>query len=120
MVPKLLAWTAFALAAVFAVIAFVVVFARESLGDNAMVLLFYGGLPLLGLSMLVAVALLIQAIHGAGTRNMVYGVLWCIGGIAATAASYALASPGGTYFVWTGAIFIGVIQFWRGLMQTDE
>ncbi|MEI8228150.1 MAG: hypothetical protein WCH77_07795 [Planctomycetota bacterium] len=59
MVPKLLAWIAFALTVVFAVIALVAVFARESLGDNANALLFYGGLPLLGLAILVAVALLV-------------------------------------------------------------
>ena len=59
MVPKLLAWIAFALAAVFAAIAMTVVFARESLGDNATTLLFYGGLPLLGLAILMSVALLV-------------------------------------------------------------
>jgi len=58
MVQKLLAWTAFALAAVFAVIALVLVFARDSVGDNAMPILFYGGLPVLGLAILVSVALL--------------------------------------------------------------
>jgi hypothetical protein len=61
MVPKLLAWTAFALTLVFAVIALVAVFARDSLGDNVLPLVFYGGLPLLGLAMLVAVALLVLA-----------------------------------------------------------
>jgi hypothetical protein len=61
MVPKLLAWTAFALTLVFAVIALIAVFARDSLGDNVLPLVFYGGLPLLGLAMLVAVALLVLA-----------------------------------------------------------
>jgi hypothetical protein len=61
MVPKLLAWTAFALTLVFAVIALVAVFARASLGDNVLPLVFYGALPLLGLAMLVAVALLVLA-----------------------------------------------------------
>jgi len=61
MVPKLLAWTAFALTLVFAVIALVAVFARDSLGENVLPLVFYGGLPLLGLAMLVAVALLVLA-----------------------------------------------------------
>jgi hypothetical protein len=59
MVPKLLAWIAFALAAVFAVIGLTVVFARESLGESAMPLFFYGGLPLLGLAILTSVALLV-------------------------------------------------------------
>jgi hypothetical protein len=61
MVPKLLAWTAFALTLVFAVIALVAVFARASLGDNVLPLVLYGGLPLLGLAMLVSVALLVLA-----------------------------------------------------------
>ncbi|MFY8220705.1 MAG: hypothetical protein ACOVJ6_02210 [Pirellulales bacterium] len=61
MVPKLLAWTAFALTLVFAVIALVAVFARDALGDNVLPLVFYGGLPLLGLAMLVSVALLVLA-----------------------------------------------------------
>jgi hypothetical protein len=61
MVPKLLAWTAFALTLVFAMIALVAVFARDSLGDNVLPLVFYGGLPLLGLAMLVSVALLVLA-----------------------------------------------------------
>jgi len=61
MVPKLLAWTAFALTLVFAVIALVAVFARTSLGDNALPLVLYAALPLLGLAMLVAVALLVLA-----------------------------------------------------------
>jgi len=59
MVPKLLAWTTFALVAVFAVIALVVVFARDAVGENAMPILFYGGLPLIGLAILLAIALLV-------------------------------------------------------------
>ena len=59
MVPKLLAWTTFALVAVFAVIALVVVFARDAVGESAMPILFYGGLPLLGVAILLAIALLV-------------------------------------------------------------
>jgi hypothetical protein len=59
MVQKLLAWIALALAAVFAVIALVVVFARESVGENAIPILFYGGLPLLGLAILLAITVLV-------------------------------------------------------------
>ncbi|NBT13134.1 MAG: hypothetical protein EBS56_06065 [Planctomycetia bacterium] len=58
MIPKLLAWIAFALAMLAAVLALVVVFARGAVGDNA-VSLMNGGLALLGLSILVAVALLV-------------------------------------------------------------
>ena len=56
---KLLAWIAFFLAAVFAAIALTVVFARDAVGDNAFALIFYGGLPVLGLAILVSVALLV-------------------------------------------------------------
>ncbi len=59
MLQKLLAWISFALAAVFAVIAFVVVFARDAVGESAMPILFYGGLPLLGLAILLSIALLV-------------------------------------------------------------
>ena len=59
MISKILAWTAFALAAVFAVAALAVVFARDSVGDNAVPILFYGGLPILGLAILLSVALLV-------------------------------------------------------------
>jgi len=58
MLQKLLAWIAFALAVVFAMIALGVVFARDAVGENAMPILFYGGLPVLGLAILVSVALL--------------------------------------------------------------
>lgn len=59
MVPKLLAWIAFSLVAVFAAIALATVFARESLGELGPTLLFYGGMPLLGLAILVSVTLLV-------------------------------------------------------------
>ncbi len=58
MIPKLLAWIAFALAMLSAVPALVVVFARSAVGDAATSLM-YGSLSLLGLSILVAVALLV-------------------------------------------------------------
>ncbi|NCA11014.1 hypothetical protein EBR56_04270 [bacterium] len=61
MVQKLLAWIAFALTAVFAVLALVVVFARDTVGDNAMPIVFYGGLPVVGLAILVAIGVLVLA-----------------------------------------------------------
>jgi len=51
---------------------------------------------------------------------MIFGALWCFGGIAVTAMTYkASANAGGGRFVlaW-GAILFGGIQFFRGLFQS--
>ncbi len=56
----------------------------------------------------------------AGHKNMLYGALWCIGGIIVTALTYleAVTNPaGGTYIIAWGAIVFGAIQFIRGLVQ---
>ena len=53
----------------------------------------------------------------AGKKNMLYGALWCMGGIIVTAVTYAAASEGGTYVIAFGAIVFGVIQFFRGFFQ---
>jgi uncharacterized glyoxalase superfamily metalloenzyme YdcJ len=42
-------------------------------------------------------------------KDMLYGALWCIGGIIATAAHIG-------YIFW-GAILFGGIQFFRGLLR---
>ncbi len=56
--------------------------------------------------------------HKAGTKNMIYGALWCVGGIIVTAVTFSIASDrGGTYVVAWGAIAFGAIQFFRGLIQ---
>ena len=52
-----------------------------------------------------------------GTRNMLFGALWLIGGVAITAATYSKASGGGQYIVTYGAIVFGGIQFMVGLFQ---
>jgi hypothetical protein len=62
-----------------------------------------------------------KALQKAGKKNMLYGALWCIGGILVTAFTYqaAASSPtGGHYIVAWGAIIFGAIQFFRGLMQS--
>ena len=61
-----------------------------------------------------------EAIREAGKKNMLYGALWCTGGIVVTVVTYSTASGGGTYFVAWGAIVFGAIQFIRGLMQSGE
>jgi len=51
-------------------------------------------------------------------KNMLYGAIWCIGGIVVTAATYSSASSrGGTYIVAWGAIAFGGFQFLKGLFQ---
>lgn len=55
-----------------------------------------------------------------GKRNMVVGGLWCLGGIAVTIGTYALASGGGTYTVAWGAILFGLFQFIKGVIQAER
>lgn len=45
-----------------------------------------------------------------GNKDMLYGALWCIGGIIATVADFG-------YIFW-GAIVFGGIQFFRGLANS--
>ena len=55
-----------------------------------------------------------------GKRDMVVGGLWCFGGIAVTAITYASASEGGGRYVMAwGAIIFGGIQFIRGLIRVS-
>ncbi len=63
-----------------------------------------------------------KAKQEAGQRNMLFGALWCVGGIVVTAATFAAASNsgGGSYVVAWGAIVFGAIQFFRGLSQSAE
>jgi len=51
------------------------------------------------------------------TKDLVFGGIWCIGGIIVTAASYSAAGGGGSYVIAYGAIIIGAIQFIRGLSR---
>ena len=50
-------------------------------------------------------------------KNMLYGALWCIGGLLVTGITYAVASEGGSYFITWGAVFFGALQFLKGLYQ---
>jgi hypothetical protein len=56
-----------------------------------------------------------QARRDGATKNMIFGALWCVGGIVVTAVTYSAAMNGGTYVVAWGAIVFGAIQFFRGL-----
>lgn len=53
----------------------------------------------------------------AGNKNMLYGALWCIGGLLVTFLTYWAASGGGTYVVAWGAVIFGAIQFFKGVFQ---
>lgn len=53
----------------------------------------------------------------AGNKNMLYGALWCVGGLLVTILTYSAASDGGTYVVAWGAVIFGAIQFVQGLIQ---
>jgi hypothetical protein len=53
-----------------------------------------------------------------GYRNLIFGALWALGGIAVTAITYQQASSAGGRFMFAyGAIIFGLIQFIRGLVQ---
>jgi hypothetical protein len=54
-----------------------------------------------------------------GASDMLFGALWCIGGIVVTAATYsAVKDTGGTYIVAWGAIIFGGYQFFKGLIHS--
>ncbi len=52
-----------------------------------------------------------------GTKNMIAGALWAVGGTLVTVVTYSATSGGGTYVVAYGAIIFGGIQFVIGLFQ---
>ena len=55
-------------------------------------------------------------------KRMLYGALWCMGGILVTALTYAAASGpgGGTYVIAFGAIIWGAVQFLSGLTDKNK
>lgn len=61
-----------------------------------------------------------EANQEAGRKNMMYGLLWCVGGALITAVTYSAAANGGTYVVTWGAIVFGAIQFFQGLFQASR
>jgi hypothetical protein len=58
-----------------------------------------------------------RAYRKVGVKNMLFGALWCFGGIVVTAMTYQAASNGGHYIIAWGAVLFGAIQFLRGLFQ---
>lgn len=61
-----------------------------------------------------------EAKKEAANKDMLWGAVWCIGGIIVTAVTYSNASGGGTYVVAWGAILFGAIQFLKGLVNSSS
>jgi hypothetical protein len=59
-----------------------------------------------------------RPVRRSAARHLIAGTLWLSGGILLTVISYqaAASSPhGGTYRIFTGAIIVGIIQFFRAI-----
>jgi hypothetical protein len=57
-------------------------------------------------------------LHSRHMRNMVFGLMWCVGGSVVTFYTYqqAAANPmGGKYVIAWGAVLVGFFQFVSGL-----
>ena len=62
-----------------------------------------------------------KAIKRVGRKNMIYGLLWCVGGIIITVLSYqAAVNAGGGWYVlaWGLLILFGGFRFIRGMVQS--
>jgi hypothetical protein len=55
-----------------------------------------------------------------GTRNIVAGIAWTLGGLALQGISHSAPSAGGVYVVACGSIAAGCLQFAAGLLQLTE
>ena len=56
-----------------------------------------------------------SARRAAGQQKILFGALWCIGGILVTAITYSAARGGGTYVIAWGAVLFGLRQLFEGL-----
>jgi hypothetical protein len=61
-----------------------------------------------------------QAKRAEASHNMVVGGIWAVVGLAVTAGTYFAAAPGGTYFVASGAVIFGALQFFKGVFQAGK
>ena len=58
----------------------------------------------------------------AGRKNLLYGMLWFLGGAGLTGLTYLSARDGGSggrFAVFYGAILYGIYRMFRGLMQAS-
>jgi hypothetical protein len=62
----------------------------------------------------------LNALRKAGRANVLYGALWGLGGILASAASYSAAAPGEAYVICTGGIVYGAKRLLTGLSQLRD
>ena len=60
------------------------------------------------------------AVQQAAKGEMLKGVLWLVGGAVVTGITYSAAEPGGTFFVFWGAMAYGAIRFLRGLYYATK
>ncbi len=51
---------------------------------------------------------------GKARKNMIYGALWCLGGLLVSELSYRFTESGGRYVIATGAIVWGAVQLLQG------
>lgn len=56
-----------------------------------------------------------RAAQQVAKTEMIKGLLWLIGGAIVTGITYSAAAPGGSYYVFWGAMAYGAFRFLRGL-----
>jgi hypothetical protein len=61
-----------------------------------------------------------EAQKESANTDMLFGALWCIGGIIVTVGTYSAASNGGFYVIAWGAIVFGAIKFIKGLINLNK
>ncbi|MCE9629774.1 MAG: hypothetical protein K8S94_03515 [Planctomycetia bacterium] len=61
MLPKVLAWSSLGMSLLFAILVMAAIFAGDSLGDSAPLLVYWGAIPLLATAILLAVVLLVMS-----------------------------------------------------------
>jgi hypothetical protein len=69
MITKILAWSSFGTMLLFAVLALVSLYAWEDLGETGPMLVWFGALPLLVTSILLAVAILVVSAFDSGSST---------------------------------------------------
>ncbi len=52
------------------------------------------------------------------SKDMLYGVLWAIGGLIATGLTYNAAEDGGEFIAFYGAVIYGGYRFLKGLFSS--
>lgn len=60
---------------------------------------------------------ILKQLKSRAVKDVVFGLLWTVGGTVVTVVTYAGASGGGRYVVAYGAIIFGAIQFIKGLIN---